>query len=141
MLYIGYLIGMDGSNVKKTVSEISIFELHRLENCNSRLCPNPLGTPPHTKKHPNRAKNAQVQNMLYIGYSIIVNGQNIKNKLKNFHFCLAEGGKLPKQAVPQPSWEPSPQKKRQHPNGMRNTWIGSKTCFTSDICSFWMVRL
>ena len=59
MLYIGYLIGMDGSNVKKTVSEISIFELHRLENCISRLCPNPLGTPPHTKKHPNRAKNTK----------------------------------------------------------------------------------
>ena len=59
MLYIGYLIILDGQSIKKkSVSEISIFELPRLENCMSRLCPRPLGSPPpppHT--HPNRVKN------------------------------------------------------------------------------------
>ena len=44
MLYIGYLIILDGRNIKKSVSEISIFELLRRENC--RLCLRPLGTPP-----------------------------------------------------------------------------------------------
>ena len=42
MLYIGYLIILDGKNIKKSVLEISIFELPRLENCRSRLCPGPL---------------------------------------------------------------------------------------------------
>ena len=48
MLYIGYLIILDGQSIKKLVSEISIFELpiQRLENCISRLCPRPLGSPP-----------------------------------------------------------------------------------------------
>ena len=46
MLYMGYLIILDGQSIKKSVSEISIFELLRLENCISRLCPKPLGTPP-----------------------------------------------------------------------------------------------
>ena len=46
MLYIGYLIILDGKNIKKSVLEISIFELPRLENCISKLCPGPLGTPP-----------------------------------------------------------------------------------------------
>ena len=45
MLYIGYLIILDGKNIKKLVSEISIFELPRLENRISRLCPGPLGRP------------------------------------------------------------------------------------------------
>ena len=31
---------------KKSVSEFSIFEVPRLENCISRLCPTPLGRPP-----------------------------------------------------------------------------------------------
>ena len=36
---------------RKPVSEISIFELQRLENenCISKLCPNPLGTPPNSQ--------------------------------------------------------------------------------------------
>ena len=35
---------------KKSVSEISIFELPRVENCISRLCPSPLGShPPKTQ--------------------------------------------------------------------------------------------
>ena len=55
MLYIGYLIILDGKSKKKTVLEISIFELPRLENCISRLCPGPLGTPP-PPTHPNRVK-------------------------------------------------------------------------------------
>ena len=54
MLYIGYLIILDldldchfGFGVsKRSVSEISIFELPRPENCISRLCPGPLGSPP-----------------------------------------------------------------------------------------------
>ena len=47
MLYIGYWIILDGKNIyKKSVSEISIFELPRLKNCISRLCPGPLGSPP-----------------------------------------------------------------------------------------------
>ena len=45
MLYIGYLIISDGKNIQKSVLEISIFELLRLENCISRLCPGPLRTP------------------------------------------------------------------------------------------------
>ena len=45
MLYTGYLIILDGQNKgKKSVSEISIFELPRLENCMSRLCPSTLGS-------------------------------------------------------------------------------------------------
>ena len=45
MLYIGYLIILDGQSFKKkSVSEISIFELVRRENCISRLCPRPLGS-------------------------------------------------------------------------------------------------
>ena len=39
MLYIGYLIILDGQSFKKSASEISIFELLSLENCISRLCP------------------------------------------------------------------------------------------------------
>ena len=46
MLYGGYLIILDGQNIKKLVSEICIFELPRLESCISRLCPRPLGSPP-----------------------------------------------------------------------------------------------
>ena len=46
MLYIGHLISLDGESIKKTVSEISVFELPRLENCISMLCPGPLGSPP-----------------------------------------------------------------------------------------------
>ena len=47
MLYIGYLIILDGQSIKKSVSEISIFELPRPENCISRLCAlDPLVPPP-----------------------------------------------------------------------------------------------
>ena len=54
MVYVGYLIIMNSQNIKKkTVLKISIFELPRVENCNSRLCPAPL--PP--SKHPNRVKS------------------------------------------------------------------------------------
>ena len=52
MLYIGYLIILGGMNKKKTVLEISIIELPRLENCISKLCPNPFGSPPLPPKHP-----------------------------------------------------------------------------------------
>ena len=33
MLHMGYLIILDGQSIKKSVSEISIFELLRRENC------------------------------------------------------------------------------------------------------------
>ena len=47
MLYIGYLIILDGQSIKnKTVPENSIFELPRVENCISKLCSRPLGSPP-----------------------------------------------------------------------------------------------
>ena len=46
MLYIGYLIILDGKNITKSVLEISIFELPRLVNFISRLCPRPLPPPP-----------------------------------------------------------------------------------------------
>ena len=46
MLYVGYLIIWMVTKSKKSVSGISIFELPRLENYISRLCPRPLGSPP-----------------------------------------------------------------------------------------------
>ena len=46
MLYTRYLIIWMVKISEKSVSEISIFELPRLENCMSRLCPSPLGSPP-----------------------------------------------------------------------------------------------
>ena len=47
--------------------------------------------------------------MLYIGYLIIVNGQNIqKIGLGNCDFCAAEGEKLHKQVVPQSLESPPP---------------------------------
>ena len=46
MLYIGYLIIFNCHSIKKTASEISSFELPRLENRISRLCASPLGSPP-----------------------------------------------------------------------------------------------
>ena len=53
MLYVGYLIIMNGQNNKKSVLKISFFELPRVENCISRLCPSPL----LLSKHPNRMKS------------------------------------------------------------------------------------
>ena len=50
MLYIGYLMLVNGRNMKK--SEISIFELQREENCMSRLCPASARS-----NHKNRMKN------------------------------------------------------------------------------------
>ena len=51
MLYIGYLIILDGQSIKK----ISFGKLPRRENCISRLCLRPLGSPP-PPQHPNRVK-------------------------------------------------------------------------------------
>ena len=51
MLYIGYLIILDGQSIKKIRSGNSIFELPRRENCISRLCAlDPLVPPPPTPK-------------------------------------------------------------------------------------------
>ena len=74
---------------KKSVSEISIFELPRPENCASRLCAlDPLvpPPPPHTpklgEKHMKRG-----QNMLYTGYLIILDGQSMEEiNFRKFHF-------------------------------------------------------
>ena len=39
--------------------------------------------------------------MLYIGYLIILDGKNIENiRFGNFHFGVAEAGKLHKHVVP-----------------------------------------
>ena len=46
MVYIGYLIILDGKNIKKISFGNFHFELPRLVNYISRLCPRPLGTPP-----------------------------------------------------------------------------------------------
>ena len=46
MLYMGYLIIVNGQNIKKSVSKNSNFKLSRVENCISTVCPIPLGTPP-----------------------------------------------------------------------------------------------
>ena len=46
MLYLGWMVTLSGHNVKKKVSETSIFELPRAKNCISRLCTGTLGTPP-----------------------------------------------------------------------------------------------
>ena len=56
MLHIGYFIILHGHNIKKSVSEISIFELPRLENYVSTLCSNaPAPLPPkHTHTHTQR---------------------------------------------------------------------------------------
>ena len=41
-----YLIAVNGQNIKKkSGSKIYISELLKLENCISRLCPSPLGSP------------------------------------------------------------------------------------------------
>ena len=83
MLYIGYLIILDGQSIKKSVSESSIFEVPRPENCINRLCAlDPLAIPPlptHTPKSGEK-HTKRVQNMLYIAYFITVSGQNIKKK-------------------------------------------------------------
>ena len=51
MLYIGYsMIFVCPNMLKKSVSEISIFELPRLENCMSTLCPASLGPPPPARR-------------------------------------------------------------------------------------------
>ena len=52
MLYIGYLIILDGKNIKKkSVLEISIFQLPRIENCiHKQVVPWPPWEPPPTPK-------------------------------------------------------------------------------------------
>ena len=47
MLYIGYLMILDGQNIKKNqFRKFPFFELLRQENCISKLCPSPIGSPP-----------------------------------------------------------------------------------------------
>ena len=46
MFYIRHLIILYGQNINKPVLEVSIFQPPRLENCISKLCPTPLGSPP-----------------------------------------------------------------------------------------------
>ena len=56
MLYIEYLIILDCQSIKKISFRNFQLELPRPENCISRLCPRPLGSPP-PPQHPNRVKN------------------------------------------------------------------------------------
>ena len=49
MLYIGYLIILDGKNIKKSVLEMYIFELPRLAKYINTFCPKPLGSPQNTQ--------------------------------------------------------------------------------------------
>ena len=67
MLYNGYLIILDGQNIKKSVSELSIFQLQRLENRISSFCPSPLGSPPPKTTTPKSGEEhtKKVQNMLH----------------------------------------------------------------------------
>ena len=46
MLYIGYLIILDGQSIKNISFGNFHFELLRLENCISTLCTNPPPPPP-----------------------------------------------------------------------------------------------
>ena len=77
---------------KKSISEISIFELTRPENCLSMLCAlDPLAPPPPThtpklgEKHMKRG-----QNMLYIGYLIILDGQSMEKINFRKFYCLRQ---------------------------------------------------
>ena len=90
MLHIGYLIILDGQSIKKiSFGKFPFLSCRGLpENCISRLCAlDPLvPPPPHTpklgEKHMKRG-----QNMLYIGYLIILDGQSMeKINFRKFHF-------------------------------------------------------
>ena len=82
---------LGGHNIKKKVSKTSIFELPGVKNCISRLCTNPLGSPPPPppdlipksgEKHVNPAKN-----MLYIPGMVTLGDHNVKKtSFKNFDF-------------------------------------------------------
>ena len=70
----------------KIFLEISIFELPRLENCISMLCPcismlcpAPLSDPPPPQKTTQIGEKhtKKVKNMFYMGYFIFVNGEDI----------------------------------------------------------------
>ena len=73
---------MNGQNIKKIGFRNLQFLAAEGRKLQSKLCPIPLGSPPPPSKHPNRD-----QNMLYIGYLIIVIDQNIKKiGFGNSHF-------------------------------------------------------
>ena len=62
MLYIGYLIILNGHNIKKISFGNFDFGLLSTENCITRLCAlDPLGAPPppppRRPQHPNSVKN------------------------------------------------------------------------------------
>ena len=46
MLYIAWMVILGDHGIKKKMTKTSIFELHKVKNCISRLCTNPLGHPP-----------------------------------------------------------------------------------------------
>ena len=54
--------------------------------------------------------------MLYMGYLIVLNGRNIKKTALEISI-FAEAGKLHKQVVPWPPWDPPP----KHPNRVKTT--------------------
>ena len=60
--------------------------------------------------------------MLYIGYLIIVNGQNVKEiGVEKCHVSATEGGKPLNKLCPSPL---PPFKRPKRPNGMKNTERG-----------------
>ena len=56
MLYIGYLIIVNGHSIKKIGLEFCIFELPSVENRISR-CPSPFRATSSPVQQPNRVKN------------------------------------------------------------------------------------
>ena len=58
MLYIPWMVILGDHNIKKKVSETSIFELPGVKNCIGRLCTNPLEAPPPP---PASAPNTQIR--------------------------------------------------------------------------------
>ena len=68
MLYMAWMVILGDHGIKKYVSKTSIFELHRVKNCRSRLCTNPLGAPPPPP--PPRVHNLLLQ-FFTLGSSII----------------------------------------------------------------------
>ena len=55
MVYIVWMVVLCGHQIKKKISETSIFELPRVKNY-SGLCTNPLGDPTPSTQYPNKVK-------------------------------------------------------------------------------------
>ena len=84
MLYIGHLIIVNGQDIKKPVLGISIFELHRLENCIGTLCPGPIGDPPpkKTPKHTWKTHKEGLKHSLHSIFYHFEGSSEYQKKLK-----------------------------------------------------------